>query len=175
MMRLPLALASLCALLLAAGCNPTVSFDTTATGQGTIPGSSLGALSGPLALTGLSSISFNGSGDFKNNNTDKDHITSVKVKSISLQVTSPSGQDLSFFSSLAFSIGAASQPTIQIAHQSLFPKGQSTVQMTVDPAELAPYAKADSFSIGATGSGTSPPQDTTISVTMVMTVEAHVL
>ena len=173
-MRLPrLALAA--AAISLAGCNPTVSFDTTFTGKSTIPGSTLGSLSGPLTLTGFNNINFSQQANLQNNNTDKSHIDHVRVKTATLTVTSPSGQDLSFLQSLSFTIASTGQPTKIIAHQTVFPSGQTSVQLVIDGVDLAPYAKADSFSIGSTGNGTAPPHDTTIDINMVLTIDAHVL
>jgi len=170
-----LALAAAAVAFLSAGCNPTISFDTSVKGTSQIPGSSLGALGGPLTLTGLNNINMSQQAGFANNNTDKDHIDHVRVKSLTLVVTAPTPGDLSFLTKLAFTISSDGLPTIEIAHQETFPKGQSTVTMTLDGAELAPYAKAASFSIGATGTGTAPAQNTTIEATMALTIDAHVL
>jgi hypothetical protein len=157
------------------GCNPTVSFDTTVQGTSTIPGSALGPLSGPLTLTGFNNINFSQQANLANNNTDKGHIDHVRVKSISLTVTSPSGGDLSFLQTLSFSIESPNVPKVEIANLNVFPKGQATVHMALDNVDLAPYAKADSLTITSAGTGTSPSQDTTIGITMVLTIDAHVL
>ena len=174
-MRLSGIAAACAAALVLSGCNPTISFDSTVKGTSQIPGSGLGSLSGPLTLTGLNNINLSQQGNFTNNNTDKDHIDHVHVKSMTLVVTAPTPGDLSFLTKLAFTISADGLPTVEIAHQEVFPKGQSTVTMTLDGAELAPYAKAASFSIGATGTGTAPSQNTTIEATMTLTIDAHVL
>ena len=161
--------------LLLAGCNPTVSFDTTVKGTSTIPGSPNQL---PITLPnnlGFNNVNFSQSSDFVNNNTDKSHIDHVRVKTATLTVTSPSGQDLSFLQSLSFTIASTGQPTKTIAHQTVFPSGQTSVQLVIDGVDLAPYAKADSFSIGSTGNGTAPPHDTTININMVLTIDAHVL
>jgi hypothetical protein len=168
-----LALPGLASLVLIA-CNPTVSFDSPVEATATIQGSSL-PISGPLTGLGFNNINFNQSANLSNNNTDKDHVVHVTQKSFTLSVTSPSGGDLSFLQSLAFSVSAANLPTVEIAHQTVFPKGQASVDMVIDNVDLAPYAKADSFSITSTGSGTAPSKDTTIDIKLVLTIEAHVL
>jgi hypothetical protein len=173
--RSPLA-PTLAAAALLAACNPTVSFDTTVKGSSTIPGSNIpGVLQIPANLAGLSNVSFAQQANLANNNTDKDHVDHVRVKSMTLTVTSPSGQDLSFLQTLSFFVSAPNQAQVRIAHQETFPKGVSSVQMTLDNVDLAPYAKADSFSITTQGSGTAPSQDTTIEAAMVLTIDAHLL
>src|SRR3954468_10356954 len=92
--------------LLASGCNPTISFDSNVKGTSQIPGSALGSLSGPLALTGLNNINLSQSAAFANNNTDKDHIDHVRVKSLTLTVTQPTPGDLSFLTKLSFTISS---------------------------------------------------------------------
>jgi hypothetical protein len=158
-----------------AGCNPTVTFDSTVHGSSTVPGSALGSLGGPLNLTGFNNINFSQQAALQNNNTDKNHLDHVRVKSLLLTVTSPSGSDLSFLTSLAFSIEAPGVAKAQIAHQTTFPKGQAAVQMLIDAVDLTPYAKADSLTITSAGAGTSPAQDTTIDINLVLTIDAHLL
>ena len=172
-----LALAAAAAVaFLSAGCNPTISFDTSVKGTSQIPGSNLpGVLNVPATFAGLNNINIAQQSGFTNNNTDKDHIDHVRVKSITLVVTAPAGGDLSFLTKLAFSVSSQGLPTVEIGHQETFPAGQSTVAMTLDGVDLAPYAKAASFSIGASGTGTAPRQDTTIEATMALTIDAHVL
>ena len=173
-MRLPgLALAA--AALALAGCNPTVSFDTSIKATSKIPGSTLGSLGGSLPLAGFNNINFAQQANLANNNTDKSHIDHVRVKSLTLTVTTPSPGDLSFLSSLSFSIEAPGVAKVEIANLSVFPKNQQSVQMNLDNVDLAPYAKADSLTITSAGAGTAPGQDTTIDIAMVLTIDAHVL
>src|SRR5438105_5753008 len=170
---------ALCALPLLAsllGCNPTVTFDTTVMGSTTIPKSTVGGLiSFPGTLPGLNDIRIDQRANLAGNNTDKSHIDHVRVKSMTLTVTTPTPGDLPFLTSLSFSVSAAGQADKRISHLEAFPKGSATVQMQLDGVDLAPYAKADSFSILASGQGTAPTQDTTIEVSTVLTIEAHVL
>jgi hypothetical protein len=164
--------------LLLAGCNPTISFDTTLKGAAQVPGSSVptSVISLPIDL-GLNNINIDQSANLKNSNTDKSHIDHARVKSLTLAVTNPTPGDISFLRTLKFSIAAPGQATKQIAHLETFPALPSA-QMTVDVVDLAPYLKADSFSITAEGTGTAPrapPQNTTLEATMVLTIDAHVL
>ena len=169
-------LAPMAAGALLCGCNPTISFDTSVKGTSQIPGSSVpGVLQLPANLGGLNNINFQQQANLSNNNTDKDHIDHVRVKSLTLTVTTPSPGDLSFLKTLSLSVASAGLPTKRIAHLEVFPAGQASIAMTLDGVDLAPYAKAASFSINADGSGTAPSQNTSIDATMVMTIDAHVL
>jgi hypothetical protein len=161
--------------LLVAGCNPTISFDTTVNGKAQIPGSPTptGLVTLPINL-GLNNINIAQSANLQNNNTDKNHIDHVRVKSLTLTVTQPTPGDISFLRTVKFSVSAPNLPTKQIAHLDAFP-AVASVQMQIDGVDLAPYAKADSFSITADGSGVAPPTNTTLEATMVLTIDAHVL
>ena len=169
------ALALLCAAPLAACISsPTITFDTPVTGSTTIPGSSLPFnLSG--TLPGFDHLQISQQGTLANQNTDKDHLRHVHVKSLSLTASAPQGSDLSFLSSLSFTLAAPGLADQRIAHQTVFPKGQATVLLLLDDADLVAFAKADSISIKTTAQGQSPAKDTTIDIAMVLTIEAAIL
>jgi hypothetical protein len=156
MRRAALLLAVLCA------CHPTIDFDLTQSGTVNIPGSPFAT---PLALTlpipGLQNVDTSNVQGFPSSRTAKDHIQSARAKKITLTVTSPAGRDLSFLSSVALSISATGQPAKQFAHLSPFPAAQSA-DLQLDDVELAPYLKADSFSIVAAVTGT--PQRTAVTI-----------
>src|SRR4051812_36924896 len=91
----------MCALVLT-GCNPTISFDTTVKGTSTIPGSAVGGIIPiPGNLAGLNNVNIGQSANLQNNNTDRDHIDHVRVKSLTLTVTNPTPGDISFLKTLS--------------------------------------------------------------------------
>jgi hypothetical protein len=159
MRRAALLLVVLCA------CHPTIDFDLTQSGTGTIPGVAPPIPTAPVPITlvlpQLQNVDSTNLQGFPSSRTAKEHIQSARAKKITLTVTSPGGRDLSFLSSVALSISATGQPTRQFAHLSPFPAAQSA-DLQLDDVELAPYLKADSFSIVAAVTGT--PQRTAVTI-----------
>ncbi|MFL5433254.1 MAG: hypothetical protein ACJ784_01960 [Myxococcales bacterium] len=166
--------AALLSSLLLLGCHPTVDFDLTQSGSGTIPKSP-----GPLpeqsltfAIPELQNVNPSNLKGFPGN-TAKDHVQSARAKKITLTATDPPGQDLSFLRSVAFSISAGGLPTVQVAHLSPFPAAASA-DLQLDDAELAPYLKADSFSITAAVTGTPQQHPITVQADLDVGVTASV-
>jgi len=154
-------------------CHPTIDFDLTESGTGTIPRAPVSIpLSGTLPLPQLQNVNSSNLQGFPSSQTAKDHIQSARAKKITLTATSPAGQTLSFLSSVAFSITAPGQPTKQFAHLSPFPN-TSSADLQLDDVELAPYLKADSFSITTAVAGTSQTHDVQIKADLDLGVTAN--
>jgi hypothetical protein len=166
--------AALLFITLLCACHPTIDFDLTQSSTGTIPGSPTGVpISLTLVLPELQNVNTSSLQGFPSSQTAKDHIQSARAKKITLTAVSPQGQTLSFLSSVALSISASGQPTKQFAHLSLFP-ATSTADLQLDDVELAPYLKADSFSVGTDVSGTTQPKPVTIRADLDLGVTASV-
>ncbi|MFL5458851.1 MAG: hypothetical protein ACJ78X_20835 [Myxococcales bacterium] len=167
--------AALLSSLLLLGCHPTVDFDLTQSGSGTIP-VARGPVGGPVSLTfaipELQNVNPSNLKGFPGN-TAKDHVQSARAKKITLTATDPPGQDLSFLRSVAFSISAGGLPTVQVAHLSPFPAAPSA-DLQLDDVELAPYLKADSFSITAAVTGTPQQHPITVQADLDVGVTATV-
>jgi hypothetical protein len=119
-------------------------------------------LAAPLQVT------FNQSQDFPQQKTDVNHITSVKLDSLSLTLTASSPQqDWDFLDevditaqasglsdTLVASIGAASASGVAI------PAGAITLDLVPAGANLAPFVKASGgFTLAAQAKGCPPSQD----------------
>jgi hypothetical protein len=173
MRRAALLLVVLCA------CHPTIDFDLTQSATGTIPGVPpptpipTAPIPITLALPQLQNVDSAAVQGFPSSRTAKDHVQSARAKKITLTVTSPGGRDLSFLSSVALSISATGQPTKQFAHLSPFPAATSA-DLQLDDVELAPYLKADSFSIATTVTGTAQRSAVTIRTDLDLGVTASV-
>jgi hypothetical protein len=182
MRRLGLSVGLLAALLLMSSCSSLLSFDVDSTGTATIqhgpPGAGLigGALPG---FNGFDNFNVSQTQAFKNNNTNKDHISSCRLTRLRLTVTAPSaspGNDLSFLTSIEFYISAPPNlPEQRIAHSTTLPAGQSVVDLAIDDTDIASYAKADSFSIKTTATGHAPAQDTTVRADLTLNIHASLL
>ncbi|MFL5368468.1 MAG: hypothetical protein ACJ781_23555 [Myxococcales bacterium] len=166
--------AALLSSLLLLGCHPTVDFDLTQSGSGTIPPSPrpVPEQSLTFAIPELQNVNPSNVKGFPGN-TAKDHVQSARAKKVTLTVTDPPGQDLSFLRSVAFSISAGGLPTVQVAHLSPFPAAASA-DLQLDDAELAPYLKADSFSITAAVTGTPQQHPITVQADLDVGVTASV-
>lgn len=171
----------LAALLLLNSCSSLLSFDVDSTGTATIqhgpPGTGLigGALPG---FNGFDNFNVSQTQAFKNNNTNKDHISSCRLTKLRLTVTSPAaspGNDLSFLTSIQFYISAPNLPEQRIASSSALPAGQSVVDLAIDDVDIASYAKADSFSITTKATGHAPAQDTTVRADLTLNIHASLL
>jgi len=153
-------------------CHPTIDFDLTQSGNVTIPGSPLATpVSLTLPIPGLQNVNASNVQGFPSSQTAKDHIQSARAKKITLTATSPQGQTLAFLSSVALSISAPGQPAKQFAHLSPFPAA-SSADLLLDDVELAPYLKADSFSVTTAVQGTPQRQDVTIKADLDLGVTA---
>ncbi|MCA1825320.1 MAG: hypothetical protein ABR567_06855 [Myxococcales bacterium] len=173
-MRFPI----LASVMLLAGCPGLgqVGFDVDSTGRSTIQGSAAGGLLPAFpGFTGFGSMSFSQDQTFSNNNTNKDHVSSCRTKKLTLKIVSPTGANLSFISAIEFHIQAPNLPDVKIAELSPIPAGATIVELNLDDVELAPYAKADSFSITTKGTASVPPQDTTIEADLTLHIVANVL
>ena len=105
-------------------------------------------------------------------NTNKDHIDSARVSRLTVKVVGPSDANLSFISTLELDIQAPNLPLVRIAEIASIPAGATSVDLQIDDQEIAPYAKADSFS---KGSATQPPKDTTLEADLALHIVANVL
>lgn len=170
---------ALCSLFLLAGCPGLgeVAFDVPSSGQSTVNGAPGGGLLPSLSgFGGFDNMTFSQSQAFRNSNTDKDHIRNAYVTRFTLKVVSPpSGQDLSFLTSIEFKIQTPSFPSVKIASIGAIQPGVTTVDLDLTNADIAQYAKADSFSITTTATGHQPAQNTTIEADLTLHIVASVL
>jgi hypothetical protein len=170
---------SLLALTLLAACHGGPAFDVTAKADSTVPGSPLGALISDLPLgASFTNFDLSQTQDFKNQGVTKTEVSSVKVTSLELQITSPNSQDFSFLDSLDFYATAQGLPQVRVAHKegisSLGLKAPNpTLVMDLDGAELQPYVTAASMSLTTSANGHQPGQDTDIEATVVFHVTAN--
>jgi len=135
-------------VLISEGCkkNPLdVNFTVTDSEQFTIPpNSSLGLLS--IITPAFSTNSW--SGTYSTNNTDKNHLKSLKLKSLTLTITAPSGKTFGFLKSIDIYIQGANQPDTKIASIDNIPANAgSTLTLNTEDVDLSPYAKGDSFTL----------------------------
>lgn len=175
-MRLVLA----ASFVLCSACHPTITFDATVQGSTSIPASTLGGVLGALPQFGsLTNVDFSQTQDFQNQGVTKADVQSVKMKSVTILMTSPNNEDFSWLDSMTFSAQAGSMSDTVATKTGINQLGlqppNPQFSMDVTSVELAPYVTAPSMSLTADATGQSPPQDTTLQATIVITVTANVV
>jgi len=158
-------LAPLAALAFSA-CGP-ITFTTQLTGSGTVQGNPLGGLLNAFpTLSSFASIDFNQNQDFKNNNAAKDKVKSVRVKSLTLQITAPNDQGFGFLDSVQFVAEANGQRAVFASKSGIASLGLNppnpTLTLELADVDLASYVRADTVTLALEGSGRPPPKDTTL-------------
>jgi hypothetical protein len=173
---LPACLALLC------GCSSLLSFDVNSSGTASIQGSPTGGLLGNAlggGFGGFNNFNVSQSQDFKNENTNKDHISECRVTRLTLKVLKPvppaAGSDLSFLTQIDFFITAPNLPRLHIAGVKNPPVGQASVDLALDNVDIAAYAKSDTFSITTDAQGRAPASDTTIEADLGLNIHASLL
>jgi hypothetical protein len=163
---------ALLSLIGASGCGLN-EFDVTQEAQATITGGSLlgQVLNTFPPMQGFNSFDFSQSQDFKNENAHKDQVRSARLKSFTLQITSPGDQDFSFLDSIEFSAeadGTTSWVARELDIGSLGLKAPTpTLVLDLNDVELEKMVKADRMSITTKASGRQPPKDTTLTARVV--------
>jgi hypothetical protein len=164
-------------LLGTAGCPGLgqVAFSVDSQGQSTFQGNPAGGfLSVFPAFGGFGNLTFKQNQSFQNNNTNKDHVAEARLTKLTLKIVTPTNATLNFLSTVEFDIGAPGLPTIRIAEATI-PANVATIDLTLDPQDIAPYAKADTFSITTQGTGHQPTTDTTVEADLSIRIVANVL
>ncbi len=156
-------------------CGP-VGFTTEIKGQGTVTGGT--GLGGVLTmfpqLSTLTNIDFDQSQDFKNNNTSRDHVTSVLLKSMTLKISSPNDQDFSFLDTIQFVAKTGENEAVFAEKSNISKLGlkapNPVLTLNSTNVDLAPFVRASTMSIVMRGTGRQPPQDTRVEVITVFNV-----
>ncbi len=148
-------------------------FDLDYKSSFTVPASSI-LLNGLIIPT--PDITTNAETRFENNNTQKNLVESVKLKSIILDIEMPSGEDFSFLKSVKLSISADGLTDKQIASKSDISGSETSLALIIDNVELKDYLLKDSFSIKSeVTTGETISEDYKIGVNTIFRVDAKIL
>lgn len=163
------------AALALANCGLT-EFDVTQKGSAQIAGGGVigSVLNAFPSIQGFNDFDISQSQEFKNENAHKDHVSSAKLTSFSIQITAPDDEDFQFLDSIAFYAEANGQK-VRVAHKenirSLGLKAPNpTLNLDLDDVELAPFVKADAMSVTAEAQAEQPVEDTTLTASAVIHV-----
>ena len=150
----------------ASACGPLV-VKTEIKGSATVPGNPtpLGTLLGALpVLNGLTQMDFNTNQDFQNAGVTKLQVSSAKVERFRLQIVSPNTQDFGFLDSITFAIQANGQSATIAQKSGIRAQGLTapnpTLELDLVAVELKPFIQANTTTIGMSGSGNQPAEDT---------------
>ena len=163
----PLFLAAIATLT---ACGP-LTFSTEMKGEAVIEGSMLGQVFNVFPqLGGFASIDFDQNQDFKNNNTSRDKVKSLKLTSIKLRIISPPSQDYGFLDSVEFAVKAGDKEQ-KIASKTgvaalALAAPNPTLTLDVVDAELVDFVHAASMTLITRGAGRQPPQETRLEATV---------
>ena len=105
-------------------------------------------INSPLVIS-TPAITTNSSSTFENNNTRADLIESIKLKSMTLTLTSPNGEDFSFLENISLSISADGLSDKVIAGKTTISASAISIDLDVDDVELKEFLKKDKFTIKA--------------------------
>jgi len=160
-----------------AGCNKNAldaNFTVTDTETFTIPPTS-GISLLPIITPPFSTNSW--SGTYSTNKTDKDHLKSLKLKSLTLTITNPPGKGFGFLKSIDIYIQAPNQPDTKIATIDNIPANAGgTLTLNTLDVDLTPYAKADNFTLKINSTPqSSNPDNVDVKSDAVFDVTASVL
>ncbi len=93
-----------------------------------------------------------------NNNTTSKDITSISMKSATLQIINPSGGYFDFLDSISVYLGGNNLPTILLATKRGIPKGQNTLNLDVPvDSSLKSYFLLDTMNVYFTAHFNNPP------------------
>jgi hypothetical protein len=111
------------------------------------------------------------------NDSRVDKLESVKIKSIILQVTSPSGKTFSFLKNAEIYLGAESLPEVLIAVKQNIPNSVgSELQLDITDTELLNYIKKDKITFRANVTTDEVlPQNVSVKAKTVFTLDAKIL
>jgi hypothetical protein len=121
-------------------------------------------------------ITSNSEAEFEANDTRKDKIQEIKLTSLSLSITAPSGQNFDFLKHIYLYINAEGLDEQRYAYIENVPDGQTTINLNADGIDLAEYIKKDKFSLRVKAvQDKSVSKDIDIAADMVFAVKANPL
>ncbi len=91
-------------------------------------------------------------------------LKSVKLKTLALTITNPSGATFDPIEEIEATFSANGLPDLTVASVSSIPAGATTVNMTVNNSELINYINSSSFEVTLSGETSSPTPAMTIQV-----------
>ncbi|HFX18281.1 MAG TPA: hypothetical protein ENK64_04010 [Flavobacteriales bacterium] len=121
-------------------------------------------------------VDTNSESTFEINDTRKDLIEKINLKTLDLTITSPPDADFSFLKSIKIYISAEGLPEVKIAWKDDIPANANKINLEVTDRDLKDYIKADKFKLRVeTVTNELISQDHEIKVHAVFFVDAKIL
>ena len=92
-------------------------------------------------------VTTNSSQQFENNKTSAKYVKDIRLKSLQLNITNPSGQTFAFLKSIHIYISTNSSNEIELAFMDNISSTTNTISLTATQAKLDDYIKAPSYSL----------------------------
>lgn len=125
---------------------------------------------GDFGFSEFTAMDLTQSAELENQGVEPGDISEVYMTELELQVTSPSGGDLSFVDSVAIYVESPGLPRVLIASQDDFPVGQAVVVFDLEELDLTDYVVSESITFDTDMRGNRPEQDTTITARYALDV-----
>ncbi|RMB56971.1 hypothetical protein EAX61_12980 [Dokdonia sinensis] len=122
-------------------------------------------------------VTTNSEEEFENNDTNKDLIESIKLKTLTLNLRTPEDGNFNFINDITIFIRAEGLPEVAIATATDLPEnGARRVELETDNVELKEYIKADSYTLRTmTTTDGFIDEDHNIDIRTVFRVDAKIL
>ncbi|WP_456314346.1 hypothetical protein [Pseudomonas shirazensis] len=92
-------------------------------------------------------VTTNSSAEFKNNKTETRLVKDVKLKSLNLSITNPSGETFKFLKSIHLYISTTDSDEIELAYLDDIKSTTNMIELISSNAKLDRYIKADKYKI----------------------------
>jgi hypothetical protein len=151
-------------------CKKLTTFEIKNSTQFTIPSAGgvgvLGNTSPPVPTSSQAT--------FNNKGTDASHIKEIKLKQLSLTITSPSGQNFNFLNNVHIYISASGLAEQEIAYLDPVPSnGSVKIDLTPTGIILDDYVKSDAYNLRiSSGTNALTTQNVDITADMTFSVRA---
>jgi hypothetical protein len=92
-------------------------------------------------------VTTNSSQQFQNNNSNINLVKDIRLESLQMSITSPSGQTFAFLQSIHIYISTDSSNEIELASLDSIPASMTSIVLTPTQAKLDQYVKASSYNL----------------------------
>lgn len=157
-----------------AGCVPTIEFDVPISDEAVIEsGTVLEQLLSGFGFEDLVSMDLSQTNAFENNDVRKAQVEEARLTQLTLTTTAPDGATFDFLDSIAFSVAAPELPDELVASKTV--GDVASFDCDLEDVDLAPYVRAESFSLTTDVDGRRPDEDTTVQAQLVFHIVARPL
>lgn len=160
----------------AVGCStPTIDFDVPISAETSLEGAGLlDQILSNFGFADFANVDLEASQEFENNDVRREQVVDARMTFLNLTIKSPQGANFDWLDSVAFSVAAEGEDTVEVASATV-DDGNTTVACDVNDVDLSPFVRASKMEITTEADARSPPNDTTITVDLNFKIKAEVL